>query len=489
MVNPVTGERELGWVTPSQEIALGEQHYSPSQQMQGGAYRTDPDLTRYVDGVGRRIAAKSSVKLPYEFVVLNNSVPNAWALPGGKIAINRGLLLELGNEAELAAVLGHEVVHAAARHGAQAMERGLLLQGAMLAAAIGASGSDYAGLALGAGQVGAALITTKYGRDAEREADFYGTRWMKLAGYDPAAAVTLQETFVRLSKSRRSDWLSGLFSSHPPSEERVANNRALVAEIGAGGDLGESRFRSATAQLRAAKPAYDAMDAGRKALADGDLASAERKAQAALDMEPNEARFHGFRGDVRLQQKKYADAITNYDRAMARDDSYFAYPLGRGLARLQSGERNAAKVDLERSVALLPTAPAYEALGRIAEGNGDLERALAYYEAAGKSDGAEGLAARSRYLALDLPRNPDRYLQTRVVAVEGKPRLQVVNAAGANLTDVRIAVRLEWADGRIEDLTRRLSALPAGQSALINLPDRGALRSGQSQAVEAKVGQ
>lgn len=486
VVNPVTGTRELGLVTPAQEIALGNEHYLPSQQMQGGAYRTDPALSRYVDGVGRRVAAHAPVSLPFEFVVLNNSVPNAWALPGGKIAINRGLLVELNNEAELAAVLGHEAAHAAARHGAQAMERGMLLQGALLAAAIGASGSEYGGAVVGAGQVGAALITTKYGRDAERESDLYGTRWMKQAGYDPAAAVTLQETFVRLSNARRSDWLSGLFASHPPSTERVANNRALAAQLGAGGDLGESRFRAAMAHLTKTKPAYDAFDAGRKALAAGDATTAADQAQVALDIEPNEAQFHGLRGDARLRQKKYADAVTNYDRAIVRDDGYFAYALGRGLARLQLGEKAAAKVDLERSVTLLPTAPAYRALGQLAEEGGDVDRALAYYEAASKSDSREGLAARGRYMALDMPRRPDRYLQTRVGMVDGKARLEVANASGIPVTGVRIAVRLEWADGRSEDVVRRIDALAAGARVLIELPNRGALTSGQARVIEVR---
>jgi predicted Zn-dependent protease len=126
VINPVTGDRELALVSADQELAIGEQQYLPSQQMQGGDYTLDPALTNYVEGVGQKVAAVSDRALPYEFVVLNSSVPNAWALPGGKIAVNRGLLMELQSEAELAAVLGHEIVHAAARHGALAM-RGMLL--------------------------------------------------------------------------------------------------------------------------------------------------------------------------------------------------------------------------------------------------------------------------------------------------------------------------------------------------------------------------
>ena len=79
--NPVTGKRELGLVPQSYELQIGSQQYVPSRQMEGGDYVIDPELTKYVDEVGQRLAAISDRKLPYEFAVLNNSVPNAWALP------------------------------------------------------------------------------------------------------------------------------------------------------------------------------------------------------------------------------------------------------------------------------------------------------------------------------------------------------------------------------------------------------------------------
>ena len=223
VINPVTGDRELALVSAEQEIAIGEQQYEPSQQMQGGEYTLDPELTTYVTGIGQKLAAVSDRQLPYEFVVLNSSVPNAWALPGGKIAVNRGLLTELDSEAELAAVLGHEIVHAAARHGALAMQRGLLLQAALLATQVAAQRSDYGGLTVGAASLGAQLLTMRNSREAELESDHYGMRYMAAAGYDPNAAVSLQETFVRLSKEPGGDGgrLATLFASHPPSEERV----------------------------------------------------------------------------------------------------------------------------------------------------------------------------------------------------------------------------------------------------------------------------
>ncbi|MDA1062717.1 MAG: M48 family metalloprotease, partial [Proteobacteria bacterium] len=147
-VNPVTGDRQFMTVSPGEDLALGAQNYAPMVQSQGGAYDVDPALTAYVQSVGQRLAAVSDVALPYEFTVLNSSVPNAWALPGGKIAINRGLLTEMGSEAELAAVLGHEITHSAARHSAQQISRGQLLQGLVLATSVVTSDSSYGDLAV-----------------------------------------------------------------------------------------------------------------------------------------------------------------------------------------------------------------------------------------------------------------------------------------------------------------------------------------------------
>src|SRR5690554_4021320 len=119
-VNPVTGKKELQFVSEAQELKIGEQYYAPTQQTEGGTFDVLPELSQYVNEVGHKLAAVSDRPLPYEFVVLDNSVPNASALPGGKITINRWLLTELKDEAELAGVLGHEILHPAARHGANA---------------------------------------------------------------------------------------------------------------------------------------------------------------------------------------------------------------------------------------------------------------------------------------------------------------------------------------------------------------------------------
>ena len=494
-VNPVTGRNELSFVSPAQEVAIGKANYVPAQQAQGGQLALDPELTSYVREVGNRMARVSGVELPYEFVVLNNSVPNAWAMPGGKIAINRGLLTELKSEAELAAVLGHEVTHSAARHGARSQTRGILLQGAMVATAVVSSQTtEYAGALVGASQVAANLVSTKYGRDAERESDYYGTQWLAEAGYDPVAAVHLQETFVRLSEGRQSDWLSGLFSSHPPSQERVENNRAQVAQLRAEGkikpdaDLGERRYAQAMRLLNSRAPAYAKQDEARAALGGGDTAAALAAINRAIQLEPKEASFHGVRGDIRFQQKRWDDAATNYNRAIGYDDGYYHYYLGRGMANAQNGAVRDAKPDLERSLKLLPTTTAYSQLGKIAESEGNQDLALKYYAAAGESNSNAGAAARASYAALDVPRHPGQYVKTRVALNQsGVPVLLVQNASKIALVNVQVVTQLGWADGKTQRVERTIKQLAGGQQVQVALPNRKVpLQQQASSAVAAQ---
>jgi beta-barrel assembly-enhancing protease len=321
--NPVTGERELMLVGEGTELSMGEKNYAPMRQAEGGDYALDPALTAYVQGVGQKLAAVSDRKLPYEFTVLNNSVPNAWALPGGKIAVNRGLLTSLESESELAAVLGHEIVHAAARHSAHQMSRGMLLQGGMVAAQVAAQGTDYGNIYLLGANVGAQLLMQRYSRDAESEADEYGIRYMQRAGYDPQGAVRLKETFVRMSERKESGWLAGLFASHPPSQARLEANRKFVATLPPGGDAGVDRYRAAMKKTLAAKPAYDAYDAGRKALTAKKPADALAKAEEAIRLEPGEAHFHALKGDTYLVQKNLPAARQAYTDAISRNDGFF----------------------------------------------------------------------------------------------------------------------------------------------------------------------
>ncbi|HSM29559.1 MAG TPA: M48 family metalloprotease, partial [Woeseiaceae bacterium] len=398
-VNPVTGEREFRIYGADWEQQVGGQMYAPLKQSQGGDFTLDPELTRYVQGVGNRLAEQAQRKdaFDFEFSVLNDSTPNAWALPGGKIVVNRGLLTELDSEAELAAVLAHEIVHADAGHGARQQSTGMLAQiGAVASMVVLSSKVENESarqIAMLVPTVGAQLIMQRYGRDAERESDEYGMRYMAEAGYDPQGAVQLQETFVELSKDRRDDWLSGLFASHPPSRERVENNRETAAELPAGGDMGRERYQQKIAYIERVKPAYEAYDEAGQALSEKNLDLAQKKLDRALAVEPREALFMAMQGDILVQQDRSKAALTWYDRAIRANEALFYPHLRKGQAAYKQGQGAVARRSLTRSLELLPTAEAHYLLGRLDLDAGSRNEALEHFRTAAQSQSAAGKRA------------------------------------------------------------------------------------------------
>lgn len=445
-VNPVTKKREFQIVSESQEISIGKQNYGPARQSQGGDYVIDQELTAYVQSIGNKLAAVSDRQLPYEFVILNDSVPNAWAMPGGKIAFNRGLLYELHNEAELAAVMGHEMVHAAARHGAKSMERGIFMQGAMVAVGMATQDTNYANLIVGGAQLGAQLATSKYGRDAESEADLYGMQYMKKAGYDPAAAVTLQETFVRLSAGKNSSFIDGLFASHPPSQIRVDANKTTLAQIGAGGNLGTEIYTQKVAKLKSTQSAYKAYDDAVKLMAeknpsDQNIQKASTLAKQAIAGEPREARFQELLGDIAMAQKKPAEALPYYDKAIAMQPDYFKPHVQAGIALFNLGRKAEAEKYLAKSNSLLPTAPSHFLLGKMAEERGDVASALKNYEVAAGSNSEIGKQSIAEYTRLDFPQHPAKYLPAGVQADNfGNLYAVVQNSTSSSIARVQVHV-------------------------------------------------
>ncbi|MBX5461969.1 MAG: M48 family metalloprotease [Steroidobacteraceae bacterium] len=456
-VNPVTGKREIQFISQAQELQMGEQYYAPTRQSEGGDFKLLPELTAYVNEVGQKLAAVADRDLPYEFVVLNSSVPNAWALPGGKIAVNRGLLTELKNESELAAVLGHEIVHAAARHGAKAQERGTLLQAGVAVAAIGAAvgGADenVAGLLIQGAGVGAQLVQMKYGREQELESDEYGMKYMKKAGYDPWGAVTLQESFVRLaneSGAKQQSFLEGLFASHPPSDERVERNKQTAEALGRGGEVGAERYAAHVKPLLEMKPAYDKYDQALAAASKKNYAEAKKLANEAVALLPKEARFHQALGEIELSEKNPSAAIPHFEKAIQLDPDYFASYLGGGVAQYRVGNKDQAERWLARSAELLPTAPAAYFLGEIARGKGDLQSAVKYYQAAATSQSDIGKAAAGELVRLELPQNPGKHVAAfPQIMAQGQLVLVVENRSPISITDIRLTPVLVDAAGRI----------------------------------------
>ena len=395
-INPVTGERQFSLVSASEEVTLGEQNYVPYQQSQGGQYIVDPNLSAYVSKVGRKLAAVSDRKdLPYEFVVLNNDVPNAWALPGGKIAINRGLLLLLDDEAQLAAVMGHEIVHAAARHGAtQQTQQKLLGLGTGIVGLVSNSQLANYGAQLGAG-----AWQARYGRSQELESDEYGMLYMERAGYEPQAAVELQELFVKLSEGHNSDFLTNLMASHPPSQERVDKNLARAKTMNKG-LRNRAAFQRAIAQIKKDKGAYDANAKALEAYSKKDYSSALSYANQAIKLQDEEALFYVTRGQILTAQKQMSAAESAFSVATKKYPEYFMGFLGLGLTQKSEGKLSTARTSLTKSLKLLPTQSAVYHLGEVELASGNQQQAIQYFQAAQSQGGDLGQAAESQLAKL-----------------------------------------------------------------------------------------
>jgi len=199
---------------------------------------------------------------------------------------------------------------------------------------------------------------------------------MVAAGYDPQGAVDLQQTFLQLNEDRRQDFISGLFASHPPSAERLANNRKIVAELNVSGETGADRYQQNISSLIKAKPAYDAYDDAKKALAEQNVAGARALVNRAIRLEPDEGHFHSMLGDIELAGNNPRAAVGHYNNAIRANDGFFYYHLQKGLASEELRDYRAATSSLNRSIELLPTANAHNALGNIARVNGRTQQAV-----------------------------------------------------------------------------------------------------------------
>ncbi len=396
-VNPVTGESQLSLIPESQELQIGQEQYQPTIQTQGGRFYLDPELTIYVQEVGNKLAKVSDrPDLPYEFVVLNSSVPNAWALPAGKIAINRGLLVKLEDEAQLASVLGHEIVHAAARHSVQRMQQGMLISAGVAGLGMAVSDNEWGSLLMGGAAVGSQLALAQYSQSHELESDRYGMEYMVEAGYDPEAAVELQQLFLELSEGQSPGFLQGLFASHPPSQKRVEANQRMAQELGTGGYRGRDVYQQKIAEARQLQPAYEAHDEAVKLAQEGNYEAALQKVNQAVEMAPREAAFHATRGQIHEAMENPGKARADFDKAVSLYPEMFSYRLLRGLNDLERGQLESAREDLRASAEVVPTSIAYLRLGDIAARQGRREDAAAYYNQAAQAGGEVGEEAKRK---------------------------------------------------------------------------------------------
>lgn len=317
--NPVTGKPQFMMVSEAQEIKIDNQH-SPHQFSSDYGPLQDTSLNNYIDRTGKNIAAQTHrPHMPYSFRGVNATYVNAYAFPGGSIAATRGILLALENEAQLAALLGHELGHVNARHTAEQMSKGTLINLFVggLATVAGTQSSGLGSLTSQLGMVGAGALLASYSRDNEREADALGLGYMARAGYNSNEFVGLMDMLRRMSKNKPNA-IELMFATHPMSDERY---RTAVEAVhtqyrsSQSFPLYRDRYMDHTAKLRKIKLTIEAMQKGESLMAKSKYGEAEIHFSKALRQTPEDYAGLVMMSKCQLAQKHYAKARSFAEKA------------------------------------------------------------------------------------------------------------------------------------------------------------------------------
>jgi len=240
-------------IPTDQEVAIGQGMAEELSKTE----KSSPDTVwqNYLAEVGQKIVAVCDRKdITYNFTVIESDQINAFATPGGFVYFYTGLLREMKSESEMAAVMAHEISHVVGRHSIKRVQSAM---GVALAYELvfGGNSSTAVDAAIG---IGMGLAFAGYSRDAEREADRFGIHYMVKAGYSPDGAVAMFETLARLGSSNEAGVFEKLASSHPETQERIANAKQQISEMSPLPQrltTGDSRYETMLKRLPAKKPA------------------------------------------------------------------------------------------------------------------------------------------------------------------------------------------------------------------------------------------
>ena len=359
--NPVTGKSQLMLVSEDQEIELDRQN-SPYQFSTDYGPIQDETLNNYINQTGKKISTLTHrPHMPYSFRGVNAAYVNAYAFPGGSIAVTRGILIELRNEAELSALLGHEMGHVNARHTAEQMSKSVLTNALIggIATIAGTQSSGLGSLASQLGMLGAGALLAHYSRDNERQADALGLEYMVKAGYNPNGFVGLMDMLRSTSKHEPSA-IELMFSTHPMSDERY---RTAVQTVQTKYQQAQNlpfyreRYMDHTVKLRAMKGAIEAIQKGERAMAGEKYDEAETYFKKALEQAPDD--YTGLVMMVKCQmvREKYSEA----DRFVKKAKNVYpqeaqAYYLA-GFVNMNQKQYDSAYEDFKTYEKILPGNP------------------------------------------------------------------------------------------------------------------------------------
>lgn len=402
--NPVTGERELVLISEEDELSIGVKNYPITTQINNGLFKDD-ELQAYVNAVGKRLGAESHrPNLPYEFNVVNASELNAFALPGGKISITRGLLINLENEDQLAGILGHEIGHATARHSAKHISRTVLTQAVIVSIEAVLAAKDVKNrelYSLGS-TFAATLMLMKYSRDQERQSDHLGLDYINKAGYNPTGLKQSMEILQKAHKKEPSK-LENLFMTHPLTTERIdAISKELntIYKDTVIRELKADEFSRKTAHLKNLKNAYAHYDRGDEAMGKKDYKTAEGEYNKAIWLH-KDAIFYSGLAFALLKQDKTGDAKTAIDASIKIDPNLFGSRFLSGLINYKSEKYQASLVHMLAADKLISDVPQVKLyIARCYERLNNKEKSAEYYKEILKLDpnGEAGKEAREKLI-------------------------------------------------------------------------------------------
>ena len=378
-VDPLTGKNTISLYSYEDEKRMGDENVQPILAELGGVY-PDAATNAYVNRIGQEVVTAGRTRLKeeanfpdwdFKFYVVNTSMINAFALPGGHVFVTRGILNRLKDESELAGLLGHEVAHVFARHSVERMTNMTLM---IIPVALLGSFEETQGVAV-VGMLAVQLLSLKYSRGDEEESDHFGMRFAARAGYHPAGVIGVMQMLNDYTQANGGGQPE-FMSTHPDPGNRVKYlNDQLKKEYANIDDASyvrnEPQFASAMVTMHNAQPVYDIADQGDAEMAEafklyetGGQEAAAPKYRSALSLYqqavgrlPDHSILHVNVAQAHYYLQDYEAAETSVRNALSLESGSFWPNFMGGLIAIQRNDNAVAQARLQRSLELVPGSP------------------------------------------------------------------------------------------------------------------------------------
>lgn len=368
-------------ISVEKEVELGKL-YTPSSFNKFEGVYPEEEVQNYIKNLGKKLAKEAERKVPYNFWVVNSNIVNAFALPGGPVIITRGLLLQLDKESQLAGVLAHEIGHINARHHIKILEKTLALNFLLQIGSLFLPQNLTGEVLLRLGEVFATLLTLKFNRDQEREADRYGFLFAFKAGYSPQGMIEVFEKFKALEKERPPEWLS----THPLPETRIKEAKQYIKTFKVKEEnliYDTDNFQKIKKHLLSTKESYDYVERGKKLYYQKNLEQAEVYFKKALELYPKNTVSLVYLASINLQKNIPSQALEYISQAVKIDPQFFRAQLLAGITYFNLKDFKKALFHLKEAQNLIPfNGISYYYQGRVYEEENILREAIISYQKA-----------------------------------------------------------------------------------------------------------